>query len=212
MESLFLIFQLIVLIFSIVIHEYFHGATADMLGDSTARDAGRLTLNPLKHLDFFGSFLLPVTLFLASNGKFVFGWAKPVPYNPYNLKKQRRDSALVGLAGPTANLTVALIFGLLLRYLLKFDILINEFIYLYKLIDVIVVLNILLAVFNLIPIPPLDGSKLLFAILPLSMRKVEYFLEQYGIFILLLFVFFGFQYILPIIGLIYKLFTGQEFI
>lgn len=212
MESLFLIFQLIVLIFSIVIHEYFHGATADMLGDSTARDAGRLTLNPLKHLDFFGSFLLPVTLFLASNGKLVFGWAKPVPYNPYNLKKQRRDSALVGLAGPTANLTVALIFGLLLRYLLKFDILINEFIYLYKLIDVIVVLNILLAVFNLIPIPPLDGSKLLFAILPLSMRKVEYFLEQYGIFILLLFIFFGFQYILPIIGLIYKLFTGQEFI
>lgn len=215
MDSLFSIFQLIVLIFSIVIHEYSHGAVADALGDPTAENEGRLTLNPIKHLDFFGSFLVPLFLFLASNGKFVFGWAKPVPYNPYNLRNQRWGSALVGLAGPIANLTVALILGLVLRYALTFENLFSGPLYLsylYQSIDIIVVLNIVLAVFNLIPVPPLDGSKVLFAFLPLSLRKVEYFLEKYGLIIVLFLMFFGLNYILvPAVSIIYQILVGQRF-
>lgn len=207
----FLIFQLVVLIFSVVIHEYFHGAVADILGDPTARNAGRLTLNPIKHLDFFGSFLLPLLLFLGTGGKFVFGWAKPVPYNPYNLRNQRRDSALVGFAGPFANLIIALIFGLILRFNLVPADLSGNWVYLYQLIDIIIILNILLAIFNLIPIPPLDGSKILFAFLPLSLRGVEDFLEKYGILFLFLFIIVGFQYILPVVFFIYRIFTGQSF-
>src|SRR3989344_5320828 len=99
-------FQLIILIFSAIVHEVSHGTIADKLGDPTARLAGRLTLNPIKHLDPFGSVILPLSLFFASGGALFFGWAKPVPYNPINLKKPRRDAGLIALAGPVSNLVM----------------------------------------------------------------------------------------------------------
>src|SRR3989344_1145312 len=163
-------FQIVVLIFSVVIHEVSHGFAALSLGDRTAEDAGRLTLNPLKHLDPFGSVLLPLfTLFL---GGFVFGWAKPVPYNPYNLKNQKWGPALVGAAGPAANIGLALVFGLLLRFLPGFSESIPST-FLFNFLSVastITLLNLVLAVFNLVPIPPLDGSKVLFSVLPYQWR------------------------------------------
>jgi len=198
----------LVLLFSVAIHEASHGYAADFLGDPTARLSGRLTLNPLKHLDFFGSFLLPMLLWFL--GGIVIGWAKPVPYNPYNLKNPRSGAAKIAAAGPAANLFLALIFGIILRamsgagYAPPF---------LGELFTIIVYLNILLAIFNLVPIPPLDGSKVLFAFLPKSEAGLQagLFLERYGIFILLLFIFFGFSLIVPIVNTLFFIITGQQF-
>ena len=111
-----LIFQLIALLFSVIIHEVSHGIMAYRLGDPTAKNAGRLTLNPLKHLEFFGSFLLPFTLFLIKS-PILFGWAKPVPFNPLYLKNPKRDSGLIGLSGPVSNFSIAIIFSLILKIL-----------------------------------------------------------------------------------------------
>src|SRR5574344_1057586 len=108
---MFYVFQIIILIFSAVVHEYMHGWMAYRLGDSTAKDAGRLTLNPLAHLEWFGSFFLPLVMII-SHMPFVFGWAKPVPYNPYNLRDRKYGDAKVGLAGPLGNFIIALFFGL----------------------------------------------------------------------------------------------------
>lgn len=213
MESIIiLIFQLAILLMSVVIHEFSHGWMAYRLGDPTAKYLGRLTLNPIKHLDFFGSFLLPLVIFAFSGGRAIFGWAKPVPYNPYNLRDQRFGPAKVAIAGPGANLLIALIFGLITRFMSSntFDlsVLQNES-GLIQIFSLIVFLNILLAVFNLVPIPPLDGSKILFAVLPYSLENIRIFLERYGLFILLFFIFFAFQFIFPIIFLIYYLIVGQ---
>jgi Zn-dependent protease len=155
-ETLFL---LIVLILSVVIHEVTHGYVAEKLGDPTARLAGRLTLNPLKHVDPLGSVILP-GLMLLSNASFVFGWAKPVPYNPYNLRG-RFGEAFVAGSGPLANIVIAVVFGLLIRF--AGDTLSPAFV---SLSTGVVILNLLLAVVNLIPVPPLDGSKVLAALLP----------------------------------------------
>ncbi len=194
-----LIFQLIALLFSIVIHEVSHGVMANRLGDPTAKNAGRLTLNPLKHLDFFGSFLLPFALFLIKS-PILFGWAKPVPFNPLNLKNPKRDSGLIGLAGPLSNFSIAIIFSLILKLLILAGIANQPF---FIFINIIILVNIVLGIFNLVPIPPLDGSKVLFAFLPRSAEKYELILERYGMFILLFFIFFGFQSIIPIIYWIY---------
>ena len=158
-----IIFEIIVLIFSAVIHEVSHGFVAEKLGDPTARLAGRLTLNPLKHLDPFGSVLLPLMLSLIPGG-IVFGWAKPVPYNPYNLKNPERGAALIAAAGPLSNLSIAAVLSVVFRLLnlSTNDILIAA----QGLVGLIVLINIALAVFNLIPIPPLDGAKVMMAILP----------------------------------------------
>ena len=199
------IFLVIILIFSIVIHEVSHGAVANYLGDPTAKYAGRLTLNPLKHLDPFGSVILPFFLVLMSRltgGGIIFGWAKPVPVNPYNFRDQRWGSAKVAIAGPIANILVAVVFGVIGRFL-PFS---NPFFQnLYLIFSLIVYINVLLAVFNLIPIPPLDGSHILFAILPAGAEHIKLFLQQYGMFILLFFIFFAFRLILPIIFLICEL-------
>ena len=203
-----IIFQIVILIFSVVIHEVSHGYAALALGDKTAQYSGRLTLNPVKHLDFFGSFLLPLlTYFL---GGFIIGWAKPVPYNPYNLKNQKWGPAMVGAAGPFANIALALIFGLLVRFLPLFSggtsaLFIVNFI---TIAGTITFLNLLLALFNLLPIPPLDGSKLLFAFLSYRMRGVELFLEQYGFFLLLLFIFFLSRWLFIPILFLFHLITG----
>ncbi len=207
MNPLFFIIQIAILLISIIIHEVSHGAVANKLGDPTAKHAGRLTLNPIKHLDLWGSFLIPLFL-LVVRSPVLFGWAKPVPYNPYNLKNQRWGSATVAAAGPMSNLLVALIFGLPLRFISW-----GNSIYAYNLIQIfslIVLLNLLLAIFNLVPIPPLDGSKILFAALPYRYDNIRIALERYGMFILLFFIFFLFQFILPIVFWLFKVIVGTS--
>ena len=194
-----LIFQLVALLFSVIIHEVSHGITAYRLGDPTAKNSGRLTLNPLKHLDFFGSFLLPFALFLIKS-PVLFGWAKPVPFNPLYLKNPKRDSGLIGLSGPLSNFSIAIIFSLILKILTFVGLASPAFLFF---INIVILINIALGVFNLVPIPPLDGSKVLFAFLPRSAEKYMAVLEQYGMFILLFFIFFGFRFIIPIIYFLY---------
>lgn len=207
MNPLVLFIQIAILLMSVVIHEVSHGAMAYKLGDSTAKHAGRLTLNPIKHLDMWGSFLIPLFLVIISS-PVLFGYAKPVPYNPYNLKNQRWGPAMVAGAGPASNLLVALVFGLSLRFIPW-----GASIYAFNLIQVfglIAIINILLAVFNLIPIPPLDGSKILFAVLPHRFEYIQRALEQYGMFIIIFFIFFLFQFIIPIVYFIFKLIVGNS--
>jgi len=196
-----LIFFFLIIIPSAIWHEFAHAWMADYLGDDTAKRMGRLTLNPLPHIDLFGTILMPVFLFFISNGSFLFAYAKPVPYNPYNLRNQKNGPALVGLAGPMANLLVAIVFGLLVRFLPS-----GSF---SGLLSIIVYANILLMVFNLIPVPPLDGSKILYAILPERWANVRMFLDRYGFFILLFFLFFAFSLIQPVIGIVFKLIVGS---
>jgi len=206
MESfVILIFQLAILLMSVVIHEFAHGWMAFNLGDPTAKNYGRLTLNPIKHLDFLGSLIIPFMVFVASGGQAIFGWAKPVPFNPYNLRDQRYGEAKVAAAGPSANLLVALVFGLAMRFAPEQFLISGN---LTQIFGLIVFLNILLAVFNLIPIPPLDGSKILFAFLPRSLDNIRVFLEQYGTFLLLFFIVFAFQWILPLVFLLFQLIVG----
>ncbi|MFH1551604.1 MAG: site-2 protease family protein [bacterium] len=206
MESIIvLFFQLAILLMSIVIHEFAHGWMAFYLGDPTAKHSGRLTLNPIKHLDAWGSFFIPLMVFVFSSGQAIFGWAKPVPYNPYNLRDQKYGLAKVAAAGPFANLLVALVFGLALRFM---PLQVLAFNGLAQIFSLIVFLNILLAVFNLVPLPPLDGSKILFTFLPRSFDKTMMFLEQYGMIFLLFFIFFAFQLILPFVFFIFHLITG----
>lgn len=209
MNILPLLFQLAVLLMSVVIHEFAHGWMAFHLGDPTAKNYGRLTLNPIKHLDFIGSFVVPLMLFLFSSGQMVFGWAKPVPYNPRNLRDQKYGQAKVAAAGPSANLLVALTFGLSLRFLpLQF----LEASGLLQILGIIVLLNLLLAVFNLMPIPPLDGSKILFDFLPYSLQHVRVFLERYGMFLLLLFIMFAFRWVWPLVFGLFRLIVGPGFV
>lgn len=204
---LILIFQLAVLLFSVMIHEVSHGAVALKLGDPTAKNAGRLTLNPLKHLDAFGSLLLPISLFIISGGTFVLGWAKPVPYNPANLKNPKAGAGMIAAVGPLSNFLVAAVFGLILR--LIFPLAANGFIgSLVLLLNTIVATNVILAVFNLVPLPPLDGSNILFAILPPRFGFIQNFLSRYGFWILILFLLFGFQIISPLFEIIYKFLAG----
>ncbi len=200
-NTLQLIFFFVIIIPSAIIHEYAHAWMADRLGDPTARNMGRLTLNPIPHIDMFGTILMPLFLFFASGGNFMFAYAKPVPFNPYNLRDQKRDPALVGIAGPASNLLIAFIVGLFVRFMP-----ISEFTFL---LSIIVYANILLAVFNMVPIPPLDGSKVLFAILPDSAWQFRQNLERYGFMILLFFIFFAFDIIIPVIRFIYLLIVGR---
>ena len=207
MEYLFLI---VILLFSIVIHEVSHGAMAFYLGDPNAKYAGRLTLNPLKHLDPIGSIILPFFLILMAKltgGGIIFGWAKPVPINPYNFRDQKYGSAKVALAGPASNLALALVFGLALRFLPILDIHPGPVL----MFSYIVWVNILLAVFNLLPIPPLDGSHLLFTFLPYSLQNIKIFLSQFGLFILLFIIFFLFRWLILIINWIFTLIVGTPF-
>lgn len=181
------IFVIIVLILSIVIHEVSHGYAAQMLGDPTARLSGRLTLNPLKHLDPLGSIIIPALLVL-SQSNFLIGWAKPVPYNPYNLRSARWGEAIVAGAGPLTNLCIALVFGLLIRF--GGGMFPPAFV---ELSSYVVFINIILAVFNMLPVPPLDGSKVLRSLLsyPLQYRYDALFgyFSQYGMIAGVLFIF-----------------------
>ncbi len=198
------LFAIIILIFSAIIHEYMHGYVAYSLGDSTARDAGRLTFNPIAHIDLWGSILLPLFMVVLNTG-FIFGWAKPVPFNPYRLRNQKYGPAMVAIAGPAGNLILAIMFGLVLRFL-PFG---NEMF--SALIALIVYINLVLMIFNLVPIPPLDGSKVLAAFLPIRAQEKFFQLERYGFFLVLIFVFFGYNLILPIINFLFKIITGLSF-
>ena len=205
-------FYLLTLVYSVIIHEVSHGVVALWLGDLTAKYADRINLNPLKHIDPFGSVILPILLVMSTG--FAFGWAKPVPYNPYNLRNQKWGPTLVALAGPGSNFLLAFIAALIakllpLTLLNKTDIL-ERFIgiisgrgdfverfglfadalagslpsIVFGLLLLVIFWNVVLACFNLLPVPPLDGSKLLYALVPLSERTV-FFLEQYSIFLLI---------------------------
>jgi len=182
-----------------------HGWMANYLGDPTAKDAGRLTINPIPHIDIWGSIILPF-MFVITKMPFMFGYAKPVPFNPYNLRDQKYGSAKVAFAGPLSNFAIALFFGLLLRffsgYLISFNLILID------LFQIIVYLNIFLMVLNLLPIPPLDGSKVLLPFLPYEWQIKLLKWEQFGFAFVLLFVFFGFSLIMPIINFLFKLIVG----
>ena len=181
------IFYLVALIISIIIHEVAHGYAANSLGDPTAKLAGRLTMNPLPHLDPFGSIILPALLTLSHSG-FLFGWAKPVPYNPYNLKNQRWGELLVAGAGVATNLFLAVVFGLLTRYLNATGMEVAS-----GATAIIALVNLFLGLFNLIPIPPLDGFTVLRGLLPyrfaVPFRNFEARLAQGGLLTLVGFLF-----------------------
>jgi len=206
-----IVFFIAVVIFSAIIHEYAHGWVAYKLGDKTAQLAGRLTLNPIPHLDPIGSILLPFLL-VFSGSPFVLGWAKPVPYNPYNLSDPKYGDLKVALAGPGSNFIVAIFFGLLARFmavptLLKtelingllsgnFDFVLNQMsgsllVSVFIMSLAICFINLILMFFNLIPIPPLDGSKILMTFLPPDWQIKFQQIEPFGIFIVLALLFIG---------------------
>ena len=208
-EIILIIFYFLILIYSIIIHEVAHGLSALWMGDKTAKYAGRLTLNPLKHIDPWMTIVVPFMMLIATNWRFAFGGAKPVPYNPYNLKNQRWGSALVALAGPGSNLLIAIFFAIAAKIVslplaLKIDLINNTRMANWEAVSLVVsgslgsiifVLcimavywNVLLAIFNLIPIPPLDGSKLLFSVIPIRIETMA-ILEQFGFIFLILFIF-----------------------
>jgi len=180
--QLFLSFALLLVAMSV--HEFAHAWVAYKLGDYSAKQMGRLTLNPLAHIDIFGTIILPLLLFVSSAGRFIIGYAKPVPVNFAALSNPRRDILWVGLAGPLANL----IFAFLLSFLLK---LIAKENFLYGLLLYLVVINIFLGVFNLVPIPPLDGSKVLLGLLPQRMAIKYIALEPFGFLIIMFLVISG---------------------
>ena len=202
MDFLQIIFYILVVLFSVVLHELSHGVVANSMGDNTAKDLGRITLNPLKHLDWFGSVLLPLFTFWI--GGFVFGYAKPVPYNPANLNDRKYGPAKVALAGPAVNIIIAGLFGLVLRFLPMS----LEATMLPQLLSFIVLLNLILAIFNLMPIPPLDGHWLLLTFLPTRFTAVKVFIMRYSLVLFFIFLIFIFPIIFPLINLLFRVIIG----
>ncbi len=200
MQSVDVIFTIIVLIMSVVVHEVSHGYIANFLGDPTARLQGRLTLNPINHIDPIGSILVPLASYFL--GGFVIGWAKPVPFNPYNLRAGKWGPAIVALAGPASNLLLAVIFSVLLRLGLSSSFITAPAANIFS---IIITINLILAIFNLIPVPPLDGSKLLFAVLPYQWKAVQDFMERYQLVLIFVLIFFGWRLFLPLVGSLLRL-------
>ena len=204
-ELLLSIFSIIVLIFSVIIHEVAHGYAAYALGDQTAKRAGRLTLNPLPHIDIVGSVIVPAALVLLQSG-IMFGWAKPVPYNPYNLKNQRWGEAIVAGAGVATNLLIAVIFAFVARASFGAgEEAFGEFA------AIICLMNLFLGIFNLIPIPPLDGFGVLRGILPvrmgLALREIEDKVQAGGIISLIAILFIFTQFLAaPFYGFVMSIF------
>ncbi|MEK7087524.1 MAG: site-2 protease family protein [Patescibacteria group bacterium] len=201
-----IIFLYIIIVISAVFHEYAHGFIAYHLGDSTAKDAGRLTLNPLVHMDLFGTVIMP--LFLLFTGGIFIGYAKPVPYNPNNLIDKKYGSLKVAVAGPVSNLFIALVLGLFLRFfsgaVLASGIIPPNFL---SLIALIVYINIILVLFNLLPFPPLDGSKIFADLFP----RYGHYIMNLGISGLILALLVAFLIFPKLISLIFYLVTGQQF-
>lgn len=188
------------LMIAVTVHEFAHGLTAYKLGDSTARLSGRLTLNPLAHIDPFWTILLPLMLFITTNGSFVFGAAKPVPINYLALRNPKKDIIWIGLSGPFANLILAFIISGVLKFALLPGILAYL---LFKLLTI----NVVLGIFNLIPVPPLDGSRVLMGLLPADLSEQYAKLERYGFIILFIFIWLGFfdRILWPLVGSVIRL-------
>ncbi len=207
-EIVLIFFYVAILLYTVIIHEVMHGVVAMWLGDLTAKYAGRVTANPLKHIDPWLTLGMPIVMLALTGGRFAFGSAKPVPYNPYNLKNQKWGPALVALAGPLSNILIAVVAAILAKFIVlpisaKVDI-INNFndwsvisniiagsmgAIFYEILVMVIFWNVFLAFFNLIPIPPLDGSKLLFAAANIKVETMA-MLEQFGFIILLAFIIF----------------------
>lgn len=204
MNAPFSLFYFLVLIFSIIVHEVAHGIAAEREGDSTARLLGRITLNPIPHIDLFGSIILPLILILSHAG-FVVGWAKPVPYDERNLRNGRRSVAKVAIAGIVVNLTIALVFGIFIRILFAVGIATPALI---EIVSIVVLMNLVLALFNAIPIAPLDGFRFLSVILPIRAQPAFRLLEQWSLPLLIAFLFLGWKYVVPLVFFIYQLLTG----
>ena len=220
---------IIILIFSVIIHEYAHGWVAHKLGDNTAKNEGRLTLNPLAHIDPFGTIILPLLL-LISNFNFLIGWAKPVPYNPYNLSDHKYGDLKVAIGGPIVNLFIAIFAGAISRLIpldtsLKYS-LVNNYLSgdhssllslvsqnlatsAYLMLTIFCLLNLLLMIFNMIPVPPLDGSKVLKPLLPLNLQIKLSQIEPYGLLVIILFLYLGlFGFIWPLMMSLFSFIIG----
>jgi len=205
MQGINTIFYVIVLIMSVVVHEVSHGFAADAQGDPTARFAGRLSLNPLRHIDIVGSVVLPLLLIIFNAG-FIIGWAKPVPYNERNLRNKKYGTMIVAGAGILANIGLALIFGIAIRFAPLLGSAAPAFVLIATAITLV---NLLLALFNLIPIPPLDGSKILFSLLPARMNRVRATVEYLSLPLLIVFIVFLWPLIAPFVGYLFSFITGQ---
>ena len=186
-----IIYFILALLISMIIHEVMHGVTARALGDTTAADMGRLTLNPLKHIDVMTTILLPVILVIAHIPPIMA--AKPVPYNPDRLKFDDYGAALVGIAGPVTNFLLAIVGSLLLHLFINGNVQVIQFLGLF------IQVNVILMVFNLIPFPPLDGSRVLYAFAPESVRRVMERIESMGFIAVLLLILILFEFIAPYI-------------
>ena len=178
-----IIIVLVILLFSAIVHEVCHGLMAERLGDDTAREQGRITLNPIPHIDPYGSILLPLLL-LAVHSPIIFGAAKPVPVNFGNLKPRRLGMALVSLAGPLSNFALAILFTLIIKLNLANSIA-------YPILVEAILINIILGTFNLIPIPPLDGSKILASVLTESWWPKLFAWERWGFLLVIVFLYLG---------------------
>ena len=182
---------IVILIFSIVLHEIAHGWVADRLGDPTARLQERLTLNPLAHLDWVGSVILPLIL-VFTGAPFIIGWAKPVPFNPYNFKDPKWGAVWVAIAGPLTNIAIAVASAIIIHTIPFGEAGILFF-------TAVIITNIALAIFNLVPVPPLDGHHILFALIPDRFNHIKLALRQYSFVILIIFVLYGWKFISPLI-------------
>lgn len=171
------------LLIAMVVHEFSHGWVAYKLGDPTAKYAGRLTLNPLAHIDPIGTVLLPLLLYLSTNGQFVFGAAKPVPINYQALKNPKRDIIWIGASGPAANFILALLCSIFLRIFSLPGLI-------HYILQSFIVINVILGIFNLIPIPPLDGSRIVMGLLPRSLAYRYALIEPFGFFIVIALIWF----------------------
>lgn len=197
MQELTSFFYIAILLVSVILHEMAHGYAALSQGDKTALYAGRLTFNPIKHLDLWGSILIPLFLILSGAG-FVIGWAKPVPYNPDNLKNQTWGKVWVAIAGVLTNLTIAIVFALIARFAPLGESALS-------ISYMIIITNIVLAIFNLVPIPPLDGSKIILAFVPARYERQIQSIERYSFIILIVFILYGWQFISPLISRLFEI-------